>query len=202
MKIVVFGALEGNMDALDAAVRATSGLGPALLLQAGGLFGAPETASALADRLRTSGMLCVQGPVERLVAGRRFTAKGGDMAARAAAVHATLNTAQVEWLNALRWKRRCDAGGLGIVLCHGSVTTRNEVLEAGAPEPRLRRQREAEAFDLAVCGGGVEPYARFVDGALFIGPGRLADGDGNTWITVVDTGRSPWQVERTACKIG
>lgn len=202
MKIVIFGAIEGRSDALGAALRATSGLGPALLLQAGGLFGPPETAPKTLDLLRGAGVLCVQGPLERLVAGRRFAAKDGAPAARAAAVHAALNTSQVEWTGALRWKRRCDAGGLGIVLCHGSVATRNEVLEAGAPEQRLRRQREAEAFDLAVCGGGAAPFARFVDGALFIGPGRLADEAGNAWFTLVDTGRSPWRAERTACAVG
>ena len=53
-----------------------------------------------------------------------------------------------------------------------------------------------------MCGGAPLPFSRMVDGALFVGPGRVDAGPGRAGYALVSTEEEPWRADflEAACE--
>lgn len=180
MILAAAGDIAGNLEALRTVLDDAEDRGIHLVLQTGNLFHGGANANGVAELLRASGARCVQGGNDRLLVPRRrarLADTDPDAARLLDEAHTTLRPAHIEWVCGLPWKQMVEMDGLRVMLCHGSPAGRNDIITAETPTLKLRRLREMDPVDIVVCGGAPEPFARFVDGTLFVCPGPVA-GDG------------------------
>lgn len=86
--------------------------------------------------------------------------------------------------------------GVSLELCHGSLTSQSERLQAEDDERLFRRQRELTEARIIVCGQGEEAFVRQIDDTLFIHPGSVGMAtDGRAHFAVVSTEIEPWDAQ-------
>lgn len=202
MLMAAMGSIHGHLSALEAVLRAIDDAGIQTIVNTGDCAVGHPWPNEVIDILRARGMLSVQGERDRNVA--RFVRK--EKSLRVACTpeeyealretYAMLRSDNVEFLVGLPRRRTIVVDGISICLCHGSPHSQIDALRADDDTVRLRRVRESVNTDLLVCGREPEPFARWVDNALFVNPGAMhAPSDANRCAryAVIDTEREPWQ---------
>mgnify|MGYP005838941001 FL=1 len=149
--------------------------------------------------LQNHKVACVQGEFDRIaVQSRRKrgirSRLSTDASEAGARARAALNPTAVEWVRALPRTRRMDMDGIAVMLCHGSPLSLRETLSRDTTMMRLQRLREAALADIIICGAQAS-FSRSAAGALFVGVGPLAPGDGSLEYTLISTEEYPWRTE-------
>ena len=198
MFFAAIGDIRGNFFAFEAVLHAIDEAGIQVVMQTGNLVAGGENGARVVAQVRDAGLSCVQGGedrdvirVERKAATleKRYGAR--DFAALQRAYNALPGDA-IEWLGKLKRTRTDTLDGLKIVLCHGAPSTANLKLGPDTPVERLLREREIDAPDIVVSGGG-EAFTQQVGSTFFVGVGPLAAGDGQAAYTLIDTESKPWR---------
>jgi len=197
MLIAVIGGAHASVSALEAALAHIDELGIHTVLCTGNLAVGHGDANEVINILRTRRVTCVQGELDRLVVRavrkanslrKRFAEDEFDALQR---THESLASGNIEFLRALPHRIMLTLEGKGVCLCHGSVTSQNNVLSEDDPLDHFRRQREAANCDVVLCGSDIKAFVSLVDQALFVNPGRLDATDCTASFVVVNTDEEP-----------
>jgi predicted phosphodiesterase len=180
MLLAAIGDCDGNASALKVVLDLLAEEGILTIFQTGNLAG-PAGVDAVSTLLEEYGVLVCQGERDRLLV--RFEQKADTFRRKMepeefnvlAASHAALSSGGLEYLRGLHKRVERSIDGISI--------------------SRLQRHRESSGAALILCGGAPEPFHRWVDGTLFVGPGRLVSSEGKAQYTLVDTDTTPWSVE-------
>jgi putative phosphoesterase len=90
-----------------------------------------------------------------------------------------------EWLRELPRQIRIDINGHRLALCHYVPGSSKEGISASTPEERLAQIARTVDADIVVVGHTHSPFARMVDGVLFVNPGCIGRRAGSgTWAKV------------------
>lgn len=206
MLLAVLGDCGGHADALESALNAIAEEGILTIFQTGNLAG-PQGVDRIAALLRDFGVKVCQGEKDRQLV--RFEQKSGTFLKKMepeeydwlASSHAALSSEGLEYLRGLPKRIERGIDGVSMLCCHGSPASQSEVIDEETAYTRLQRHRESSTADLLICGGAPQPFHRWVDGALFVGPGALLAAQGQAQYTLVDTDAAPWvaRVMQVAC---
>lgn len=207
--------VHGNLPALEAVLADITACGPDVVYCLGDLVGYGPWPAECVELVRREGIETVRGNYDDGVARRTGDCgcyyssdeARSDGAASYAFTDAALGDADRDWLAALPQSLRLEAGGLRVLLAHGSPRKINEYLMPDRPDSQLvRLAREADA-DL-VCVGHVHiPYRRHIaddTGTVhYVNAGSVGkpkDGDPRAcWVeVVVDHGAVDMRVHRVA----
>jgi predicted phosphodiesterase len=199
MLLAVLGDCDGQAPALATALNHIADEGILTVFQTGNLAG-PEGSDGVITLLREHGVRVCQGEMDRMLV--RFEQKSETFRRKLepeqfqwiAAAHARLSSEGLEFLRGLSKRIDREVDGIKMHCCHGSPASQSEIIDAETPHTRLQRHRESSGAALLMCGGAAEPFHRWVDGALFVGPGRLVPIPGESQFTLIDTDASPWEV--------
>lgn len=201
MHFAVLGDINANARALRAVLDDIAEQGILTVLQTGNLVLGRGAPGLVLDLLRERRVTFVQGVKDRAVTRfRRKEARlrdrlSSDEAELLSAAHESLSGEAIEALRRLPSRRDLVIEELSILVCHGSVSNASDTLSGGTAEVKFQRQREAAPVDIIVCGGAREPFARYIENTLFVGPGWLDDAPGTACYCVVNTEQAPWTVE-------
>lgn len=203
MMVAVIGGVHANFPALRASLEAIDEAGIHTILCTGNLavgFGMPnEVVECISQRA----IHCVQGAWDRLAV--RASRKAESLESRLPAelaraiqrAHEELTSANIERLRSMPRSLSLTLDGVATCLCHGGPTGQTVELDKHGPLEKFRRQREAANAELIVCGSTALPYARWVDTALFVNPGRTGVPVGRppaARFAVINTDSEPWDV--------
>lgn len=198
--LAVIGDIEGNFPVLRALLAAIGEAGIETIAHTGNSVGDTEGNREIIRNLKEYNVVWVQGSKDRqTVRIERKAAslqKRMDDAAFSAMrrAHASLSSTDLEILRRLPPQRQLELDGVRVLVCHGAPSGQRVQVDAGTPQTWLQREREIAPVDIIVCGGSAAPFHRWVDGALFVGPGRADCGEGHAAYTVISTEDDPWRV--------
>ncbi len=200
MILAALGALNGNFEALSAALREIDDCGIETVCCTGNLAAGGHAPQAVVDRVRARGILAVQGEQDRLTV--RYQRKNASLANRLdaglydaiGAAYNALSSDAVEFLRGLPRTRTFTLEGITFAICHGTLTSAAVTLGPDTGDEVFRRQRELSQAQIVIVGGP-QPFFRWVDGTLFVGAGAVdaAGHPGN--FVLIDTDRTPWETE-------
>ena len=199
MLMAVFGDLAGNFSALKRVLSALEEEGIQTIIHTGNSVSGADDAVELLDTLQENNIISVQGERDRQIA--LYQQKQKTIAKRVdentlkniEAAHSALRSGQREALGGLKRFRRITVDEIDIVISHGLPANRNNFLDVEISEDKLRRQREREAGDLFLFGGGDTACIRKVDGFLFVNPGPLVVAPDKAQYALVNTETAPWK---------
>jgi predicted phosphodiesterase len=179
MIFAAIGDIAGDLPALEAAIHAIDEAGLLTLLHTGNSVAGGPSGAAILERLRARGVVCVASASDRATA--RFQKMQGTLerkldpeefeALRAA--HEALPSAALEYLAAVPRETRLTLEGLEVVLCHGALGSKRDIITAKSPLKNLEREREIAPVELIVTGGAPAPFHRVVGDTHFVCPGPL-----------------------------
>ncbi|GMV99060.1 MAG: hypothetical protein AMXMBFR84_01990 [Candidatus Hydrogenedentota bacterium] len=204
MHFAVFGDVHGNWPALKAVLDDIARRGILTIVHTGDLVVGFPYPNEVVEAVRERGIPGVQGEWDRLTV--RASRKGESIQRKIGedeweALQWTYSHTQsrsLEFLRALPKTRTFDMDGTPVFVCHGTPASSSDVLLRGEADMRFKRMREVANTPIVVCGKSHEPFARTVDGTLFVNPGAvgLAAGDGAVAsYAVVSTESAPASAE-------
>jgi len=207
MRIALFSDIHGNLPALDAVLADIDASDITDRYCLGDLVGYGPDPAGVIDRVRAVGVPTVLGNYDDGIGNRRGDCgcyyateqARSDGAASYAFTEPLLDDGRAAWLAALPHDIRLEAGGLRVLLTHGSPRKVNEYLLPDRSDAQLARLADEAGADL-VCVGHVHlPYHRVLtatdcralhyvsDGSV----GKPKDGDPRacwTELTIDDAG--------------
>lgn len=197
MFFAAIGDVRGNFSALKAVLEAIDDAGIQVIVQTGNVVGSGESGAEATEYLRNRGVYCVRGRedrdvirVERKAATLRKR-HGDEAFAELQRAYRALPGGTIEWLGKLKRVRVETIDNVKIAVCNGAPSNANFALGTDTPDDRLLREREIDAPDIVVSGGG-PAFCREAGGTLFVGAGPVVHGDGVAAYTLVDTESKPW----------
>lgn len=201
MLMAAIGDVLGNFSALEAVRRAIAEMGIETVVQAGDVIGGGSRARKAIESLRESGIPNVQGALGRLLG--RFEQKRAALSKRLDAetmallssAYETLSSGDLEYIQSLPRIHRMTVDTLAVFVCYGSPASVTDILTGESTPAKFQRQREIEPMDIVISGGAPEPFSRFVNGTLFVGPGPMEAGPGKARYALITAEERPWQVE-------
>lgn len=177
MRIALFSDIHGNLTALDAVLADVAASGIAERFCLGDLVGYGPDPVGVIDRIRAEAIPTILGNYDEGIGQRRGECgcyyateqARADGAASYAFTEALVDDARAAWLAALPHEIRLDAGGLRVLLAHGSPRKVNEYLLPDRTDQQLLRLADEAGADV-VCVGHVHlPYHR----TIAAGDGRI-----------------------------
>lgn len=206
---MLFGAIgdiHGNLPALRAVLAALDAQGIQAIVDTGDIAVGCPWPNETADTLRERGILSVQGATDRLAV--RFGRKTGALRRRLEEgdfqalerTYGLLRNDTLEYLRTLPKNRTISLDGVDFFLCHGTPATPARSLDEQDGIGLFRRARERANTPLVICGRSHRPFARTVEGTLFVNPGSVGaplspphPGAGaQAMYAVIDTEEQPW----------
>jgi putative phosphoesterase len=85
------------------------------------------------------------------------------------------------FVRSLPEQRRRTAGGLDVLMVHGSPVSIDEPLNFDTSEHRFSELAKAAEADVVVCGHSHDPFVRRVNEVWFINPGSVGRPEGGDW---------------------
>jgi len=204
--LAAIGDIEGDADALHYAFDAIQRAGIQTIVHTGNVLVGPRRAAADAraiELLRDRDVIAVQGRWDRRMAlfERKRNAFEKQLAPEAfkrlAQTAETVSIHDVEFLRQLPKRLTREVDGCKLAVCHGSLTSQDEILNADTPLVKLKRQREIANADVVICGGAQQFFQRHIDNTLFVAPGPLVDDTGERRYAVIDAEQRPFTVSRS-----
>ena len=201
MILAALGALNGNIAALDAALRDIDTEGIETICCTGDLAAGGPDPGAVVARVRERRILTVQGERDRLTV--RWLRKKANLVQRlpadeCAALETAFNALSSDALEFLRGLPRTvefTLEGIGFAVCHGTLTSASPALEADTAEDIFRRQRELTAARVVISGRSATAFSRWVGDTLFVGAGAVHVAGAPGTYALIDTDQTPWGVE-------
>lgn len=188
-RIAIFGDIHGNLPALQAVLEDLErqpGADDRYCL--GDLVGYAPFPNEVTDRIRELGVPTVMGNYDDGVGFERDDCgcayktaaeqEFGDQSLAWTKAHTSDETKS--FLRDLLPEIRVESDGVRILLVHGSPRRLNEYLYADRQASSFRRLAKLAAADVVVFGHTHIPYAKLVDGVLFVNAGSVGkpkDGD-------------------------
>lgn len=169
-RFAIFSDIHGNLAALEAVLADIDSAGLSERYCLGDLVGYGPEPAAVIERIRSLGIPTIRGNYDDGIGARRgecgcyyATAQArSDGEASYAFTEAAIGDADAAWLAALPGEIRFEAGGLRVMLTHGSPRRINEYLTLERADEQLARLAASTGVDL-VCVGHVHiPYHRVV----------------------------------------
>jgi predicted phosphodiesterase len=212
--VLVFGGAYGNLQATEAVLyeAARRGIPASNIICTGDLVaycGKPRETVAL---VRNAGIHVVMGNCdEQLGLGAGDCACGYTPGSTCdllsaqwyAYAHSQLRDDERSFLRDLPKRIDVVIGGLRFAVIHGSVSTINAYVFGSTPDDLLRRELALVEADGVIGGHSGLPFARLVDGKLWLNAGVVGmppnDGTPRVWFSVL-TPRSD-RVEVALCKL-
>ncbi|MBX6341710.1 MAG: metallophosphoesterase family protein [Thermomicrobiaceae bacterium] len=205
MRVAALYDVHGNLPALEAALTEIDGLEVDFVLFGGDLAAGPlprdtlERIMALGDRAR-----CIRGNADRELVEALGRAAVVPPATRWAADQ--LTHAQIDFLARLPERIALDVDGLGGVLfCHGSPRSDDEIITRATPLERLRPMLEGVREGVVVCGHTHARFDRRALGRRLVNPGSVGmpyEGMPGAYWALLGPGvalrRTSYDVERAA----
>jgi predicted phosphodiesterase len=198
--LAVIGDIVGNFPVIKALLAVIDEAGIETVAHTGNTVGDTEGNREILRILQEYDLVWVQGlqdrqtvRIERKAASLQKRMDETAFAAMRRA-HASLSSTDLEMLRRLPPQRQLELDGVRVLVCHGAPSGQRVQVDAGTPQTWLQREREIAPVDIIVCGGSAAPFHRWVDGALFVGPGRADCGEGHAAYTVISTEDDPWSV--------
>lgn len=203
MILAAFGAIHGDLRALDRALEAVDQEGVQTLVCTGNLADGPDPDEVI-ERLRMHQVHVVQGDRDRLLARlvrkRKRLEREVDpqTLARLEQAHRRCGSANLEWLAGLPHVRSFKVDGEPVVLFNGTIASAAARIRPDDSDEVFRRQREAALARVYVFDGSAGPFVRTIDGAVFANPGALLAEPGCVSYMLVSTEEDePTAVSRT-----
>ncbi len=202
MILAALGDIHGNLPALEAALEAIDEAGIHTIVNTGDCVVGFPWPNEVVDILRSREILTVQGERDRFAV--RFLRKQETLRKKWGAsefravqwTHEAARTDTLEYLRSLPRRRHLHLEGLGITVCHGTLTSQSEGLHPDDPESRFQRQWEEARSDVVILGRTHIPFHRWVRGTLFVNPGSAGmNEDGAARYALINTETDPWSVE-------
>lgn len=198
MLAAAFGGIHGNGPALDAVIAAVDEAGIQTLINVGDCVVGHPWPNEVIDCLRARRVPSVQGEWDR--GAVRFVRKQQTLRDTCSPedfealrwTHEHTRSENIEFLAGLPRQRIVVVDGVRICLCHGTPQNQTDGLRADDPVQAFRRIREVTDADIIVCGHTEDPFARTVDGILFVNPGFAGRTPHAAHYAVIDTEHDPW----------
>lgn len=212
-RVVFLSDVHGNAPALRAAMEEADRLGAGTVVAAGDYVGDGPHPCAVVRMLRSTGVACIRGNVDRKVlqlAGKKrkklLKRLGKARRARLNRVWTALELrdaeeGELEWLESLPAERRMAVAGTDLLVVHGSPLCDNDrIFSSLTPRALASKLSPVEGSrpEVLVCGHTHAPFAAMVDGVLVINcgsAGRPADGDPRGSLALAVLGDSPPRAE-------
>ena len=202
MILAAVGDIHGNLPDLEAVLEAIDEAGIHTIVNTGDcVVGFPWPNEAV-DLLRRREILTVQGDRDRFAVRflrkqQTLRKKWGDAEFRAVQwTHETARTDTLEYLRSLPRRGYLHLEGLGITVCHGTLTSQSEGLHPDDPESRFQRQWEEARSHVVILGRTHTPFQRWVGDTLFVNPGSVGiNENGVARYALINTETNPWSVE-------
>ncbi len=201
MFFAAIGDIRGNFSAFRAVLNAVDEAGIHTIVQTGGLVAGGSSGAAVAKTVRERGLISVRSEDDRdvtraerkaLTLRRRHGDAGYEALQRA---YQSLPGDVIEWLGKMKRTRVETVDNIRIVVCHGAPSTGNWILGADTPNDRLLREREIDAPDIIVSGGG-DAFSKHVGGTFFVGTAPLLLAPNQAVYTLIDTESAPWSARQ------
>ncbi len=200
MRAAIFSDIHGNLPALEAVLADIAAQKPDAVYCLGDLVGYGASPNEVTGRIRAEGIPTVMGNYDD---GVGFDRAGcgcayrdpvdqqlGDRSLAWTKTHTTADNKA--FLRTLHKEIRFEAGGRRVLLVHGSPRKANEYLFEDRPISSFRRLAASSNADAIVFGHTHKPYAKTVDGVLFVNDGSVGkpkDLDWRACYAILDDGR-------------
>lgn len=169
MRWAVLADVHANLEALDAVLAHVEARGGGRIAVAGDLVGYGADPSAVIDRLRQRGAVCVAGNHEGMIVGRLGFDRCIHRGIRAALwTREALTELELRWLAALPVSRPLPPD---LVLCHGDLDDVERYLttQDRAEEALLRLRRRYPSASMLICGHTHRPVL-YAEGGVWAAP--------------------------------
>lgn len=198
MIFAAIGDIDGNVRALETVLADIDAAGIQTIVHVGDCIGFGTEPDATVALLRARAIVGVQGDMDRRTA--RFGRKQKTLRTQCSPEvfdvlqrnYEALRSEHVEYLACLPRERHVKVDNVTIYLCHGSLNGQETGLDEHDDLCLFQRLREVAQADIVVQGHTRAPFARMVDGTLFVNPGAIADSP--PCYAVVSTETEPWSV--------
>ena len=181
MRVAIFSDIHGNLPALEAVLADIAGQRPDAVYCLGDLVGYGASPNEVTSRIRAEGIPTVMGNYDDGVGFDRdecgcayrdpVDQELGDRSLAWTKVQATPENKA--FLRTLHKEIRFEADGRRILLVHGSPRKLNEYLFEDRPVSSFQRLAASSNADVIVFGHTHKPYAKAVDGVLFVNDGSV-----------------------------
>lgn len=204
MILAAIGDIHGNLPALEAVLHAIDEEGIQTLVNTGDcVFGHPWP-NEVVERLRSRSVATVQGEADRRIV--RFGRKRESLRARCTAeefraleeTYGLCRSANLEYLRELPRRMTLSVDGIAVALCHGTLTSQDDQLDANDEQMRFQRQREIADATIVVCGKTHHGFVRSVEDTLFVNPGSVGmhpEGLARACYALISTEKDPWSAK-------
>ncbi len=186
MKVALLGDAHANLHALDAVLAHAQTQEVAAIWNVGDFVGYFAFPDEVVQRLRAVGAVSILGNYDLKVLRFKKKAKKWRKKKHPLKYFAfrwafkNLPTPTRAYLRTLPEERRLQAGGMSVLMTHGSPASNEEPLTAHTPAKRLRELAALAQAEVVVCGHSHQPLAREAGGVWFINGGSVGrpdDGD-------------------------
>ena len=204
MIIAALGDIHGNLPAFNAVIRAIDDAGIETIVNTGDCVVGFPWANEVVDRLQERDIPSVQGEMDRLTARchrktstlrRRLTS---DEFAEVRWTYENVSSRNLEYLARLPRQRILVVDNVPVFICHGTAGDVSDELGDAAEPARFRRVHEATNAPIVIFGNTHHPFARTVDGTLFVNPGSAGYADEAASLAhyaIISTESDPWQAD-------
>ncbi len=197
MRLVIFGDIHGNLEALEEAYEAASARGFDSIYHLGDLGGYAPFINEVADFLIDRGIEGVRGNYDEAVAkDREHCGCGYEDALQAGMMDMGFNWTKARatertkrYLLGLPFSISLEAEGRRVKLFHASPTKNNLYWRADRDDEFFREMAAKSGADIMIYGHTHKPYRKNLDGKIFINAGSVGkpkDGDTRGCIACVD----------------
>jgi putative phosphoesterase len=207
MRVAIISDIHGNRAALDAVLEDVASQRCDALYCLGDLVGYASFPNEVVDRIRQETVPTIMGNYDDGVGFERDECG----CAYRDPVERELGQRSLDWtkryltaqnkafLRTLHKEIRLDADGKRVLLVHGSPRKLNEYLFEDRPLSSFQRLAAASAADVIVFGHTHKPYAKTVDGVLFLNAGSVGkpkDGDWRACYAILETAEASVEFRR------
>lgn len=202
MILAVLGDIHGNASALKAVLEDIESIGILSIFHTGDCVCGQLGSKNVIDLLNEYNVQGVQGEWDhRLV---RYIRKRKTQAKKLSdkdlewleQAYQECGSSQIEYLGSLVRTLTTTIDGIDIAICHGTINSQRESLEADDEDHNFNRQRELEPAQIIVSGRTHEAYEKKLGDTLFVNPGSVGmNADGRARYAIISTEHVPWSVE-------
>ncbi len=203
-RIALLGDVHANLPALEAVLAHAEGQGVEAVWNTGDFVGYGAFPDQVVRLLRRRGALSIVGNYDLKALKFRRKRDKWQRSKHPLKFHAfqwafeQLSKKSRKYLRALPQETRLKVAGRHVLITHGSPASNEEPLTPNTPPTRLRQLARIAKADLIVCGHSHQPFARELDGVLFINTGSVGrpdDGDPRTGYAVLEPEPGRMQVQ-------
>jgi putative phosphoesterase len=205
MLIAALGDIHGNLPALEAALGAIDDAGIHTILNTGDSIVGRPWPNEVVEILRERDIPSVQGELDRYAVvfhRKRATFKNKDVTPEVfqqiEETHEITRSENLEYLRGLPRSLTLSVDGISIALCHGTLTSQSESLQADDPDSKFSRQRETNPVRIIVSGRTHAPFSRMVGDTFFVNPGSIGIPKGRAATAsyaIINTEEEVWTAE-------